>query len=220
MTFSPGRAVEGLGDPLVRDLLLLEVHLCKVVVVVGEGGDQRVAGGVDLVLHVGRNLLVVELGAELVVPDKSLVLDQINDALELVLRADRKLDRQRVGSETVLHRLHRAVEVGADAIHLVDEGDARDLVLVGLTPDSLGLGLNAGDGVKDGDRAVEDASERSTSTVKSTWPGVSMMLMRWSFHSHAVAAEVIVMPRSCSCSIQSMTAAPSRTSPIWWVWPV
>ena len=24
-------------------------------------------------------------------------------------------------------------------------------------------------------------SERSTSTVKSTWPGVSMMLMRWPF---------------------------------------
>ena len=47
-------------------------------------------------------------------------------------------------------------------------------------------------------------SERSTSTVKSTWPGVSMMLMRWSFHSAVVAAEVIVMPRSCSCSIQSI----------------
>ena len=26
-------------------------------------------------------------------------------------------------------------------------------------------------------------SERSTSTVKSTWPGVSMMLMWWSFQS-------------------------------------
>ena len=57
-------------------------------------------------------------------------------------------------------------------------------------------------------------SERSTSTVKSTWPGVSMMLMRWSRHSHVVAAEVIVMPRSCSCSIQSIVAAPSWTSPI------
>ena len=57
-------------------------------------------------------------------------------------------------------------------------------------------------------------SERSTSTVKSTWPGVSMMLMRKSRHSHVVAADVIVMPRSCSCSIQSMTAAPSWTSPI------
>ena len=29
-----------------------------------------------------------------------------------------------------------------------------------------------------------------------------------------VAAEVMVMPRSCSCSIQSMVAAPSWTSPI------
>ena len=57
-------------------------------------------------------------------------------------------------------------------------------------------------------------SERSTSTVKSTWPGVSMMLIRWPFHCAVVAAEVIVIPRSCSCSIQSITAAPSWTSPI------
>ena len=63
-------------------------------------------------------------------------------------------------------------------------------------------------------------SERSTSTVKSTWPGVSMMLIRWSFHSAVVAAEVIVMPRSCSCSIQSIVAAPSWTSPILWERPV
>ena len=52
-------------------------------------------------------------------------------------------------------------------------------------------------------------SERSTSTVKSTWPGVSMMLMRWSSQTQVVAADVIVMPRSCSCSIQSIVAAPS-----------
>ena len=57
-------------------------------------------------------------------------------------------------------------------------------------------------------------SERSTSTVKSTWPGVSMMLMLWSRQRQVVAAEVMVMPRSCSCTIQSMTAAPSWTSPI------
>ena len=55
---------------------------------------------------------------------------------------------------------------------------------------------------------------RSTSMVKSTWPGVSMMLRRLSCQKVVVAAEVIVMPRSCSCSIQSMVAAPSCTSPI------
>ena len=57
-------------------------------------------------------------------------------------------------------------------------------------------------------------SERSTSMVKSTWPGVSMMLRRLSCQKVVVAADVIVMPRSCSCSIQSMVAAPSCTSPI------
>ncbi len=57
-------------------------------------------------------------------------------------------------------------------------------------------------------------SDRSTSTVKSTWPGVSMMLIRWLSHEQVVAALVIVIPRSFSCSIQSMVAAPSWTSPI------
>ena len=57
-------------------------------------------------------------------------------------------------------------------------------------------------------------SERSTSAVKSTWPGVSMMLMRWSFQKQVVAADVMVIPRSCSCSIQSIVAVPSWTSPI------
>ena len=68
-------------------------------------------------------------------------------------------------------------------------------------------------------------SERSTSMVKSTWPGVSMMLKRRflpsrPFQKVVVAADVIVMPRSCSCSIQSMVAAPSWTSPILWLLPV
>ena len=57
-------------------------------------------------------------------------------------------------------------------------------------------------------------SERSTSMVKSTWPGVSMMLIRWLFQMQVVAAEVMVMPRSCSCAMWSMVAAPSWTSPI------
>ena len=61
-------------------------------------------------------------------------------------------------------------------------------------------------------------SDRSTSIVKSTWPGVSMMLIRWltplKFQKQVVAADVIVMPRSCSCTIQSMVAVPSCTSPI------
>ena len=61
---------------------------------------------------------------------------------------------------------------------------------------------------------------RSTSMVKSTCPGVSMMLICVSRQATVVAAEVMVMPRSCSCAIQSITAAPSWTSPILCVLPV
>ena len=54
----------------------------------------------------------------------------------------------------------------------------------------------------------------STSIVKSTWPGVSIIFILCSLQKHVVAADVIVIPLSCSCSLQSIVAAPSWTSPI------
>ena len=48
-------------------------------------------------------------------------------------------------------------EVRAHAVHLVDEDDARDGVLVRLAPHGLGLRLHGGDGVEERDEAVEHA---------------------------------------------------------------
>ena len=76
---------------------------------------------------------------------------------ELGLGADRQLDRHGVRAEAVDHRLDALLEVRADAVHLVDVGDARHVVLVGLAPDGLGLRLYAGDGVEQRDCAVEHA---------------------------------------------------------------
>ena len=84
----------------------------------------------------------------------------------------------RAGLEPILDHLHDHVEVRAHTVHLVDERHARDVVAVGLAPHRLRLRLDPGDRVKDRDRAVETRRERSTSMVKSTCPGVSMMLMR------------------------------------------
>jgi hypothetical protein len=47
-----------------------------------------------------------------------------------------------------------------------------------------------------------------------------MMLTRWSRQKQVVAADVMVMPRSCSCSIQSIVAVPSWTSPSLYETPV
>ena len=61
------------------------------------------------------------------------------------------------GVEAIADHLDAAPEVGADAVHLVDEAEARHVVLVRLPPHRLGLRLDAGDRVEHRDRAVEDA---------------------------------------------------------------
>ena len=59
--------------------------------------------------------------------------------------------------KTITDRLDGELEVGSQLIHLVDEADARNIVLVGLAPHGLGLGLNALLAVEDRDGAVEHA---------------------------------------------------------------
>ncbi len=61
--------------------------------------------------------------------------------------------------------------------------------------------------------------ERSTSMVKSTWPGVSMMLTEWPSQPTLVVAEAMVMPRSRSRSMESMVApTPSLPLTSWILW--
>ncbi len=51
---------------------------------------------------------------------------------------------------------------------------------------------------------------RSTSPPKSAWPGVSTMLMRMSFQTTEVALARMVMPRSRSRSLESITRSATR----------
>ena len=117
--------------------------------------DQLLAGGVRGGAHLVGDLGDVELGAEVVLVDDRLHPDQVDDPAEVGLLADRQLDRDRPGAEAVDHRLDGLREVGADPVHLVDVGDPRHAVAVGLPPDGLALRLHAGDGVEHGDGAVE-----------------------------------------------------------------
>ena len=148
------RALDHLGR---HGRLVLEVRLHQLVVVLRDRVDQRV------VRHLGGGGVLVgdlpdrERLAELVLVDDRPHLDEVDDADVVLLLADRKLDRHRVGAEAVAHRLDRVREVRARAVHLVDERDPRHAVAIGLAPHRLRLRLDARDGVEHGDRAVEDA---------------------------------------------------------------
>ncbi len=110
----------------------------------------RVVGDVDR-LELGALGVVVER------PEQRLHLDEVDDAAELVLRADGKVDDERHRVETLADHLYAALEVGTDAVHLVDEADARDVVLVGLAPYRLRLRFDTGDCVEHRDGTVENA---------------------------------------------------------------
>ena len=85
------------------------------------------------------------------------IVDEVDDAAEGALGTDRQLEHDGDRGQALADHLHAALEVGADAVHLVDEADARHLVRVGLAPHRLGLRLDTGDRVEHRDRAVEDA---------------------------------------------------------------
>ena len=61
-----------------------------------------------------------------------------------------------MGREPRAHLLHGPLRIHADAVHLVDEHDPRNPVLVRLPPNRLGLGLDSTDSAKEHHRSVQD----------------------------------------------------------------
>ena len=139
---------------------------------------------------------------------------EVDDALEAAFATYGKGDGDGLGAQLRAHLLEHSVEVRAHPVHLVDVGDARHMVAVGLVPDRLRLGLDAADRAEDRDRPVEYAQGAldlgREVDVAGRVDDVDLVLPP----EVVVAALVMVMPRSCSCSIQSIVASPSSTSPI------
>ena len=109
--------------------------------------------------HVVGDVDDVPDGAEvLALPDPGLHRDEVDDALVVALgRRSGSWMTATLASRRSLMVSSAHVEVGAHAVHLVDEAHAGHVVLVGLAPDVLGLRLDAGDAVEHGDGAVEHA---------------------------------------------------------------
>ena len=139
------------------EVLALEVLRGEVVVDLGGGLDHRRAMSLGVCPELLGDLHDVDLLAEVVAVEDGLHVDEVDDALEGVLAADRQLDRDRVRAEALTDRLDAAPEVRAGPVELVDEAEAWHAVAVGLAPDRLGLGLHACDGIEDDDRTIEHA---------------------------------------------------------------
>ena len=151
------RLADDLTQVIDGDLAALQVGLEQMIVVIGHGLDQLLAVLVRQGAQLGRDLGDLPVGAQLIDVDDGVHLDEVDDAGELALLADGHLQGDGIRAQAVDHHLEAAEEVGADAVHLVDEGDARDAVLVGLAPHGLGLRLDAAHAAEQRDGAVQHA---------------------------------------------------------------
>ena len=155
-----GQRADALADLLFRKLAALEELLEQLLIGFGDLVEQLGTVLLGAVLEVVRDVHGVVVGAHVVldvVPDVGLHADQVHNAGEVVLSADRQLHDERGGTQLLLDGVDRVVEVSAQLVHLVDEADARNAVLVGLTPYGLGLRLNAFLAVEDGHGTIEHA---------------------------------------------------------------
>ena len=122
------------------------------------GFDDLIAILVNGLFVLFRNLFDCVFRAQRFIQiNDSLVLQHIDHATKGFLFSKRKLYRNRVRVQAGAHHLHASVVVRTRTVHLVDEGNSRHSILVGLPPNGFGLRLDPAHSAENGDGAVQNA---------------------------------------------------------------
>ena len=137
------------------DLLPLQIQLHDLIIEHGDRVQQLLAVLVGKVDHILGDRLHAHILAQLIVIDIGIHLHQVDDTLEGILLPDGQLDGDGVGLQPVVHHVQHVIEIRAGDVHLVDVDHPGDMVVIGLTPHSLGLGFHTALGTHDGDRPVQ-----------------------------------------------------------------
>ena len=98
-------------------------------------------------------------------------VQQVDDPGQLVLDADRQMDRHALRAELGAKLLEGAVEVGALAVEHVDEDDAREPERLGAAPVARGLHLDPHDAADRDERALHDVQRRDRVALEARLAG-------------------------------------------------
>jgi len=132
---------------------VLDVADKHLVVALSDSFKEAVAALLRLFHHVVGDWLWLDFVVAR--EDERMHLHEVNDAFEGVLGPDGDLYRQRPCVEPLADHLDCVPEIGAHAVHLIDEAYARYVVAVRLAPDRLRLALHAGDSVEHNNASVK-----------------------------------------------------------------
>ena len=138
------------------DFLTLQVLHGQVIIQSGDGIQQFLVVLVGQVHHVLGDVFHTDILTQLIIEDICLHGQQVDIALEESLGADGQLNGHSIALQTLVDHGQNSVEVGTHDVHLVDIDHPGDLVLIGLTPNGLSLGLNAALGAQNGNSTVQN----------------------------------------------------------------
>jgi hypothetical protein len=151
--------LKGRRELVPRDLALVEVALHERFVGLDDRVDELLAVvrglGSDLVRDLDRISLLPAFGREI-----GLHVKEVDDALEVVLMADRDVDRDAAVGELGAKLLENRQEVRALAVGHVHEHEAREAELLAAGPEPVRLHFDAVDAVQDEERSLDHAQRR------------------------------------------------------------
>ena len=117
-----------------RRLLTFQILHHQIIIQLADLLDQFCTIQLCVVLHIIRNICNGNVIALIIIVDIRFHLEQVNDSLEIIFLADRKLQNDRILSKSCPDLLNSAVEVCTQDVHLVDERHTRYIVGISLTP--------------------------------------------------------------------------------------
>ncbi len=124
------------------------------VVAFGHHFDQSFVSGLRGLGHIRGDLAFFPFSVAVERIGIRLHAHQIHDALEVLLRADRQMNRNRRAPEERLHAFESAFETRALAVQLIDKDGPRQFEFFGERPDLLRLYFDAGHAIHDDQRRV------------------------------------------------------------------
>ena len=107
--------------------------------------------------HISRNLTLHQFMICVISVGVRLHVDQVNDAIDILFKSDRDVNRKGLRRQAVVNRFERFPEVTTSLVNLIDKADTWHAVLVRLAPNRLRLRLNAHLAVEHRNRAVKHA---------------------------------------------------------------
>ena len=150
------RVLERLRNFLGPELLAVEVALHQTLVGLDDRVEELLAVLVHLRLHLRGDLARAAFALAAWIHVR-LHVEEVDDALQLVLRADRDVHRDAFVGQLLPHRVEHAEEVCALAVEHVHEEDAREPGFFGTRPVTRCLHLDAHHGADAEERAFDDA---------------------------------------------------------------